>query len=299
MKKRTKIKIRKIIKLILIIFVIINISYLVTWKNIQDSNKLNDKKNDYDFNDEVNIYDMSQYHNYEDVSILQFEEGTIKKRLEKFAQKDQRINSIISNYQKYPEELMESLSRNIELTSFVVNYFANKNKVYSDNIGIIDENIPELYQWDERWGYGKYGNSNIAISGCGPTSLAMVVAGLKRDNTITPYKVAKLSEEKGYYIPNVGTTWDLITKGGLYYGLNVKEISLSKDVIYNALENNHPIICSMRKGDFTLNGHFIVLAGIKNGKIKVNDPNSKIRSNYLWDYSRIKSQIKNLWEFSL
>ena len=290
MKKRTKRKIKRFIRVLLIIFITITLIYFIPKKS--------DPSN-YELNNDFDIYDMSEYQSYDDVSMLQYEKGTIKERLKKMAKKDSRINDIISDYNTYPEELMESLSRNIELTSFVINYSEKKGKVYSDNIGLLDENIPELYQWDERWGYANYGSSNIAISGCGPTALAMVVAGLKRDNTITPYKIAKLSEEKGYYIPSVGTTWDLITKGGVYYGLNVKEIPLSEDTIYNALKNNHPIICSMRKGDFTINGHFIVLVGLKNGKIKVNDPNSKIRSNYLWEYSRIKSQIKNLWEFSL
>ena len=67
----------------------------------------------------------------------------------------------------------------------------------------------------------------------------MVVAGLKKDKTITPYKIAKFSESKGYYIPNVGTTWDLITKGGAYYGLKVQEITLDENVIYNALKIQH------------------------------------------------------------
>ena len=59
-----------------------------------------------------------------------------------------------------------------------------------------------------------------------------------------------------------------------------------------------PIICSMRPGDFTTTGHFIVLTKVENGKIKVNDPNSRIRSGQLWDYERLEPQIQNLWAFS-
>lgn len=48
-------------------------------------------------------------------------------------------------------------------------------------------------------------------------------------------------------------------------------------------------------GDFTLKGHFIVMTGIENGKIKINDPNSFKNSNKLWDYDDIYKQINNLW----
>ncbi len=70
------------------------------------------------------------------------------------------------------------------------------------------------------------------------------------------------------------------------------EMSLNKNKIFNELENRNPIICSMRAGDFTSVGHFIVLIGIKNEKLIVNDPNSTIRSDMQWDYEDIEKQIK-------
>ena len=53
----------------------------------------------------------------------------------------------------------------------------------------------------------------------------------------------------------------------------------------------------MRPGDFTTQGHFIVLVGGEDGKIIVNDPNSKERSSLLWEYDTLAGQIKNLWVF--
>ena len=76
---------------------------------------------------------------------------------------------------------------------------------------------------------------------------------------------------------------------------NISDLKI--DNIYNELENGHPIICSMRPGDFTSVGHFIVLTGMEDGKIRVNDPNSLTRSRQLWDYSTLSDQISNLWVF--
>ena len=154
-----------------------------------------------------------------------------------------------------------------------------------------------LLQYDTRWGYGKYGDSVIAISGCGPTVISMVIAGLTGNNSITPYDVAKYSEENGYYDLLAGTSWSLFREGVLEYGIKGTTISLSKSIMISELENGHPIVCSMRKGDFTTTGHIILITGVKDGKFIINDPNSKERSQKLWDYVTLEPQIRNLWSF--
>lgn len=42
-----------------------------------------------------------------------------------------------------------------------------------------------------------------------------------------------------------------------------------------------------------------MICGVKDGQLKIYDPNSRVRSEKLWDYARIESQINNLWEMSL
>lgn len=200
----------------------------------------------------------------------------------------------------YPEELLEMLSRNPEMREFVLNYPDKKGKVYADTIREVTKGeFPLLLQWDQRWGYGTYGNSLIAVSGCGPTALASVIAGLTGENTVTPYTIAKFAEEQGYCIEGVGTSWELFTSGVRSFGITGTEMSLSKDTVFEALQNGQPIICSMRPGDFTTTGHFITLVGIEDGKIKVNDSNSKKNSKTLWEYETLEPQIKNLWVFHL
>ena len=78
-------------------------------------------------------------------------------------------------------------------------------------------------------------------------------------------------------------------------GLDVTEIPLVKKRIMDNLEVDNPIICSMRAGDFTTTGHYIVLVGCEDGLIRVNDPNSYINSEKLWSYEQLEPQIRNLW----
>ena len=237
---------------------------------------------------------------YNEVSSVNQNKGTMEERLEELKRKDKRVEQILEKQDEYPEELLDMLSRNEEMIDFVLKYPENKGKTKGTTIGEIKENdIPFLLQWDSRWGYANYKDNILAVNGCGPTALAMVIAGLKKENTITPYKIAKFAEENGYYVEGVGTSWSLMTKGAAFFGIKSKELPLDENIIKRTLEKKEPIICAMGKGDFTLAGHFIVLTGIEKGKIKVQDPNSIARSQILWDYSRIAPQIKNLWTFSL
>ena len=74
---------------------------------------------------------------------------------------------------------------------------------------------------------------------------------------------------------------------------------LDEGVVTRALKNGQPIICSVGPGDFTTSGHFIVLVGMEDGKIRVNDPNRHSTSSQLWDYDTLAGQINNLWAYSL
>ncbi len=184
--------------------------------------------------------------------------------------------STVLSEEVYPKELLDMLSRNPDLKDFVLHYPEKKGKVYAKSIGEVEKGrVPLLLQWDERWGYGIYGDGCVAVNGCAPTALSMVVAGLTGENTVTPYTIAKYAQENGYYVDGVGTSWELFQNGCENFGVRGEEIPLTENSVKEALNSGKPIICSVRPGDFTTAGHFIVLASVENGKIRVNDPNSK------------------------
>ena len=221
----------------------------------------------------------------------------IKKRLHSLAKKDSAYINIYDNRDKYPTVLLRSLCNNAEMLEFVKGYlsadgFAHGHLTKKE----CKEKIPLLLQWDQRWGYVSYGSSDIALSGCAPTCLSMVIVGLTGNRNATPDKIAEYAQENGYYLKGTGTSWSLLTEGASYLGVEGCEISLSKQTVQTALQQGQPIICSVGPGDFTTEGHFIVLTGMKYGKIKVNDPNC-IRRSCLWDYEVLEPQIKNLWAY--
>lgn len=194
-----------------------------------------------------------------------------------------------------PSELLEMLERNPDMADFVAGYpKADRDKVGSFSKDEIEEEHPLLLQWDKRWGYYRYGGSMIAVSGCGPVCLSMVILGLKHE-AVPPSKVAQFSEKEEYYVQGSGTSWQLMTEGAAHFGLNGAELSLNESSMKSVLDSSGMIICAMGPGDFTTEGHFIVIWGYDDEGFRVNDPNSRQRSSESWSFDQLRPQIKNLW----
>ena len=115
---------------------------------------------------------------------------------------------------------------------------------------------------------------------------------------MSPDQIAKYAQREGYYEAGAGSSWTLISEGAGKLGLQAKELPLVKKKITDALEAGYPVILSMGPGDFTSSGHYIVLTGVENGSFKVNDPNSRLRSQRLWSYEELEGQIRNIWAIS-
>ncbi|MBO4998491.1 MAG: C39 family peptidase [Lachnospira sp.] len=203
---------------------------------------------------------------------------------------------------EYPDELIELYERNPETKSFVKNYF--KEKDIKHKIDISQEvgagYYPYFYQWDKRWGYETYGDDMIALTGCGPVCLSMVLCKLRSDSQYDPLTVANMADNNGYYVAGSGSSWSLMDEGAALYGLNSYAVPFNENGIREELLNGHPIICVVGPGTFTTTGHFIVICGIADdGNMIIRDPNSKEKSNMTWPLSELMGQIQNLWSYSL
>ena len=198
-------------------------------------------------------------------------------------------------YSKYPQSLIDLLERNPETEDFVLNYPFRDEAALEVFSYDLSEGVPLMMQWDQRWGYEKYGSDVVGITGCGPVCLAMAGYYVTGDESFNPSSMVEFAKQNGYYSSGNGSSWTLISEGGVKLGLKVTEIPLVKKKIMNHLEAGNPIICAMGKGDFTTTGHYIVLVGVVDGMIRVNDPNSYANSEKLWSYEQMESQFRNLW----
>ena len=199
------------------------------------------------------------------------------------------------SYGEYPISLIELFERNPETEGFVLNYPFHKEMATDLSRYDRNEGVPLFLQWDPMWGYEEYGSDCIAITGCGPTCLAMAGYYLTGDDNMTPDRIAKFAQRGGYYEKGYGSSWTLISEGGPQLGLEVTELPLVKQKIDKALEAGRPVILALGEGDFTSTGHYIVLAGVEDEGYRVNDPNSRVNSGRLWTYEELEGQIRNIW----
>ncbi|MBM6775511.1 C39 family peptidase [Olsenella profusa] len=158
--------------------------------------------------------------------------------------------------------------------------------------------VPRLYQTDPAWAELPYAGGTIAKNGCGPTCLAMAYVALTGRTDRGPAEVAAFAERGGYVADGM-TTWALMTEGAAALGLSSEELPADEASVRAALADGRPVICSMRPGDFTTTGHFIVLARLDaDGRVVVRDPNSAERTAQTWDLDRVLDQCANLWALS-
>lgn len=202
------------------------------------------------------------------------------------------------SYGEYPLSLIDLFERNPETEGFVLNYPFRK-EMAADFSRYDRETVPLFLQWDPVWGYEKYGSDILAITGCGPTCLAMAGYYLTGDEAMTPNNLAEFAQKGGYYEAGYGSSWTLISQGGVELGLSVTELPLVKNKIDNALEAGNPVILALGPGDFTTTGHYILLAETTEEGYRVNDPNSRVNSQRTWTYEELEGQIRNIWAIAL
>ena len=145
-------------------------------------------------------------------------------------QEAERLDYIIKNIDSYPDTLIDLVARNHETVDFVYSYKDREkynNRKLSADINssyYVDGDVPLFLQWDRRWGYRIYGKEMIGLSGCGPTSLAMVIRHFDSDSTVNPYDVAKYSQDNGYVSADNFTSWKLFETGLSKYGLESQDV---------------------------------------------------------------------------
>ncbi len=230
-----------------------------------------------------------------DKPILRSREESLR-RLSELGQENELMAEICRNSDRYSESMLMAVANNPEMAGFVSGYTGNSTQA---SAGFSEEELalefPLFLQWDPRWGYVQYGDSCIGLAGCGPTCLSMALYYLTGDESITPDSVAAYSVANGHYVPGAGTAWKLLTELPSQYGVKVSEPGRSEQSLKYALDQGKIVICSMREGEFTARGHFIVIYGYDEEGFMINDPNCVARSMKRWAYGEFASQIKHVW----
>ncbi len=219
-------------------------------------------------------------------------------RLKELAEDYPIVEQIYQKYEEYPKKLLVAVANNPEMADFVHGYLDKEVVEGGLTTKEMEQEYPLFLQWDPRWGYQEMGSEScVGLSGCGPTCMSMVLYYLTKDETLTPGEMAEYTTKSGYYVEGAGTAWAYMEEIPILFGVEAQDVAISENAMKEALDNDSFIICAMRRGDFTLAGHFIVIYGYDEEGFLVNDPNCIDRSRRSWSYERLKSQIKKIWAY--
>lgn len=240
-----------------------------------------------------NRYDVEAGNNTYDNAVIENSKISEKNKI----QNNQSMLDDIMNSTQYPKQLKDLALKNEEALEFVYDYPAEHVKEHTIDLTeeVSMDSVPLFVQWDKRWGYEKYSGNFFAASGCGPTTLSMVVVYLTHDREASPIAVAKYSKEAGYSVDGSGSSWTLISEGCRHYGVKAKAVALDESRMKAELDEGHPIVVNVGPGDFTDTGHFMVITGYDDEGFSINDPNSIEKSGKRWLFKNISSQIRAVW----
>ena len=163
-------------------------------------------------------------------------------------------------------------------------------------------------QNDSKWGGLSYAvdgeKSTIKSAGCGPTSLADVLATIVSPY-IDPVTLAAWARYHNYKVKNSGTSYSFFEPCAKAYGVKVSRLNTSNvysipwngvhDKALAELQKGNWLIACMGKGNWTSSGHYVVAYGYENGYVYINDPASTKASRAKNTWELFKSQVKYYW----
>ena len=165
-------------------------------------------------------------------------------------------------------------------------------------------------QTDARWKDKDYsapsGESKkrtIGTSGCGPTCAAMLIETIT-GKTFTPADACSWALKRGYKAANQGTYYSYFVPQFKAHSIACERLNTSNVYgnpnspvhakAFDLLKKGYYLIACMGKGRWTTSGHFVVVWW-EDGKVRINDPNSKASNRMNGDLATFKSQVKYYW----
>ncbi|HBC90687.1 MAG TPA: hypothetical protein DCZ00_04490 [Lactococcus sp.] len=143
-------------------------------------------------------------------------------------------------------------------------------------------NQPVYYsQLDSRWKNIRLNASNVGVSGCVPTSLAMILRGsygMNVDPGIVAKKADTISRE------SFGLSGRDLINTAKSYGRSV-EVIHTKERAASLLKAGYPLVFYINVGI----GHAVVVSDYNNGLVNVNDPYGRLF------YPTGKTSLNELW----
>lgn len=159
--------------------------------------------------------------------------------------------------------------------------------------------VPELVCWDERWGCVDYAGAPLALTGSGPTSLAMAYMALTGNGDRTPADFAQAVTDAEAASGDSLMSGTFLTDSLGEYGLSCSTYTSNEENLTQVLDTGTYLLVEAQAGTLTDAAHWvIVVTEGSDGSLTVYDPTSPEVSAHPWDPATIAGATNTLYAIS-
>lgn len=209
----------------------------------------------------------------------------------------EKVQQIGKNADKYSDqELIELALAQEDAVDFVASYPDAAHEASSYTDAVSKGTVPDLWCWDSRWGAVDYAGHALAVSGSGPTSLAMAYMSLVGDAKQTPATIASTVEADGLATGDSYMDSSFVEKEAANLGLSAKSYTASADNINIAVDANSYALIEVKAGTVTDKTHWVlVVSENQDGTVLIKDPTSPEASSRAWSPNTLASGSQHLY----
>ena len=209
----------------------------------------------------------------------------------------EKIQQIAANANKYEDTQLIELALNQDAAvDFVASYPDTSHEAASYTDTVTKGKVPELYCWDSRWGAVDYAGHALAVSGSGPTSLAMAYMSLAGNADQTPATIATLVQNAGLATGDSGMDASFVEKSLSGLGLSAKSYTTSADNINVAVDANSYALIEVMANTLTDKAHWVLaVSENQDGTVYIKDPTSPEASSHAWSTSTLASSATHVF----
>ena len=199
------------------------------------------------------------------------------------------LAKIAKNADEYDDDRLLTLALNEpESREFVAAYPSSdkSSRPYEDEV--TRGEVPRLYDWDARWGAVTYGDGPLAVTGSGPTTLAMAYMGLTGKTDFSPTEIAQRASKSNYAEGDSGSKGTLFSKLGSSMGLQSEQYDPAAETLLYTLNDTTVIAVELKAETLTDDAHWALVVNINmDGSVTVFDPTSTAVSSRSWSMGTI------------
>lgn len=161
--------------------------------------------------------------------------------------------------------------------------------------------FPQLYTFDERWGYMSYADGILGVTGSGPVALAMASIGLSGNTNYDPATIAEAVTASKLASGSAGMDDSFLVNHASDAGLSAVVIEASSDGIYGAIAELQPVIIKLKadSGIGSSYAHWALITQLNtDNSITVYDPTSVTASTHSWSLGAVASRCDTAYSVS-